>query len=216
MRNYTARLTLFTVCISLLFAVIGCSESSSSSQLSGEYLNPGAPMAPTANEDWYDLLSREETMGISPQEMKSQMEIDPLLRTAATGLELAPNWVTPVAQTLSDGTVVMGYTLRYDDRIALIITPTDRVMDPAAEAQERTIDPDVNRVTHPWRLTSVRGVKGLARNGTVQKWQSGDEMALPSAIDWQEPSDGPAPYVRYTLIGDVPVGQLQAIAAQLR
>lgn len=213
----STRATLAIACVAAASIVLaGCTASRDGAQAEGKYINPGAPMAPTANQDWYDLIAREETAGVAFEKVLADDELDPLLRVDEQQRVETPNWVVPVAQTLAGGRIVMGYSLRYDDRIAVLITPADAPMDPALEASQRTIDPDEERVTHPWRQASVRGTKGIARNGTVQRWQSGDIMKVPSALEWTEQTGGAAPYVRYTIIGDVPVGQLQALAARMK
>ncbi len=109
----------------------------------GEFVNPGAPLSPIANEDWYDLLSSEESEGISFEVMQDELTYKAKVERVVQGNAVEPNWVVPVEQTLSDGTAVFGYTLRYDDRIALLVTPTDLLMDPDEEVVVRDILPDV-------------------------------------------------------------------------
>ncbi|MCK8115929.1 hypothetical protein [Anaerosoma tenue] len=181
----------------------------------GEFINPGAALAPTANEDWYELIAREEEYGISFQRMLEEVPYAVLLRGDSSSV-LSPNWVTVVDQTLSDGTIVTGYTLRYGDRIALFVTPTDRKMDANTEAKDREITPDVTGERHPWNVVSIRGVEGVARSATTQKWQSGDMMAVPSVVEWQVVCEGPAPFIRYALVGDIPIDDLIIIADSLR
>lgn len=180
-----------------------------------EFVNPGAALAPTANEDWYELIAREKEYGISFQRMRDEVPYEVLLRGGSSSVPI-PNWVTVVDQTLRDGTIVTGYTLRYGDRIALFITPTDGKMDANVEVKEREITPDVTGESHPWHVVSIRGVEGVARSATTQKWESGDMMAVPSVVEWQVACDGPAPFIRYALVGDVPVEDLILVAGSLR
>jgi hypothetical protein len=203
----------------LLASALGasaCSPGESTvTNSTAEFVNPGAALAPTANEDWYELLAREKEHGTSLQIMSDELAYEVVLRQGESKV-LTPNWITVVDQTLSDGTVVRGYTLRYDDRIALFITPTDREMDVQAEIETRVITPDIKGETHPWHVVTVCGLDGVARSATTQKWESGDTMALPSVVEWQVASRGPAPFLRYALVGDAPVGQLISMAAQLK
>ena len=204
------------ILVALSLGASACTmDSSVEAARSDQVVNPGAALSPTANKDWYELIAREKQHAVSPEAMDKDLVYQPMLRHDGSRI-VDPNWITSVAQTLSDGTTVRGCTLRYDDRIALLITPTDKVIDPETEARKRVVSPDVTGETRLWRVVKVRGTTGLARSATTQKWESGDVIVVPSVVEWQVASGGPAPYLTYALVGDVPVERLISIAHDLR
>lgn len=115
---------------------------------------------------------------------------------------------------MKDGRQVIGYSVKYNDRIQLLATPTDVPYDQAS-AVARVTAANTAGETKLYRPATVRGFQGAAAGGGLMKWQSGFSYRYPSVLEWEEPGNGDAPYVLYALMGDVPVGQLEAIAARL-
>lgn len=214
-RSHGRRNHIFAAVLILGLVSVGIALESGTARTKPEHRNPGAPMVPTANKDWYEMIANDPEARVTWDEVKNETRLGALVRHGAAG-EMSPNWITPVAQSLQDGSTVMGYTLRYSDRIALLITPTDRVIDVDAALSERTIDADVNGNERLWRVVGVRDKRGLGREKTTQKWESGDKIELPSVLEWQSSSSGPSPLITYALVGDVPINQLQAIAAKMQ
>lgn len=178
-----------------------------------EYVNPGAPMSPARMGDWFGRGDSSRAAILSADALVDRAPYPMLLCSDAKGVQ-RPDHVYIEPQTLSDGRVVEGYSIKYANRIQLLVTPTDRPIDLEVDLREE------NPITTDGRSrvyyeTTVRGVVGVARDAGVQKWESGAENRFPSVIEWVERSDGPAPYLRYSLLGDITVSELAAIAEHM-
>jgi hypothetical protein len=163
--------------------------------------------------DWFGQGDPSRAVILTADALVDRARYGMLLCSDANGVQ-RPDHVYIEPQTLSDGRVVEGYSVKYANRVQLLVTPTDRPIDLEVDLREE------NPVTTDGRSrvyyeTAVRGVVGVARDAGVQKWESGAENRFPSVIEWVERSDGPAPYLRYSLLGDITVAELADMAERM-
>ncbi len=212
-----ARVAAIVAVIGGVLALMGCAEHRASSK---EFINAGSPTIPSTYQesgDWFGVGSSNDTT-VSVSDIPSGAKdgrsgYSFLMRRSASGAPMPSEWAVEVDQELTAG-VVTGYSLKYSDRIQLLVTPSDVPFDIEA-ALARESAPNTRGETRLYRRATIRGVPGVAAQGGLMKWEDGLTYRYPSVVEWQEAGEADIPYVHYVLMGDVPVGQLQRLAAAL-
>lgn len=207
----------------LVLAMAGCAQGRTvvgdDNTPPTEVINPGAPMDPTKaadTGDWWDVGSAEAET-ITVEAALDEASFPMMVRRNDAGRPMPAMVVSYMPTVLTDSTELMGYSIRYPDRIELTVMPTDIARDVAADLKFESA-PNVKGERFKNRRGRVGSFDATVREPGVIKWKSGDELRYPSMVSWQveSDSDSMAPYVTYTLYGDIPVARLKAIAAALR
>lgn len=184
--------------------------STSTADPAANWVNAGAPTGPDGylSTDWFTRGSEAATPGLTRAAAAKQAGFAFAARPdAAQSVIVQPNQLVTARGTFA------GVTLRYADRIVLVINPTDVAFD--ADERVRTTDTTTTAgETKLWSKTSVRGNPAAFRKAATQKWESGVTNVMPAVLEWCEVGpDGTL--IRYALLGEATRGELQAIAAQM-
>jgi hypothetical protein len=178
-----------------------------------EWVNPGDAASPIVGTDWFSSGDDAASSTIDIAAAQRQAGYGILVRKA-DGRAIAPSGILVQGGELAGGNEYNGYTIRYGDRIQLCVDAVDRPLDTESILSSTDMTTTAGQ-TLLWRRTSVRGFDAVERPSAVQKWESGRVNRMPSVLRWTEPSSEGPPYVHYALLGDVPVGVLQALAGGL-
>lgn len=211
--------TAALVVVALSACTPGRSRDEVAKLQSTETINPGAPMDPTKagdTGDWWDAGSTvDETITVDAALAEASFPMMVRRGTAGRPMQAVLVWYMPTI--LRDSTELMGYSIRYPDRVELTVMPTDFPLDVASELKFESV-PNVKGERFKNRRGTVSARPAVVREPGVMKWKSGDELHYPSMVMWQVEA-GPgsaAPYVTYTLYSDLPVPRLKAIAEKMQ
>lgn len=201
--------------VAVAFAVIAAPEHESSTN--DEWVNPGAPLAPSdyIQTDWFVRGDENARSGLTPAAAAVAAQYDMAVRFNTDGPVRARTIIVQPGQLVEGEQSFDAYTFKYSDRIAIVVTPANSPVDLTqrlATEDAKTTSGD----TRLWQSTTVAGFPAAFRKSAVQKWESGDQNVLPAVLEWCEPRDGTPRYITYAIMGDATLDQLQAVAAQLR
>lgn len=211
---WTRSVLRFAAIVLLLGLLTGCSTGQTRTQ---EFVNSGAPLRPAGatKGDWFTRTAPAE-QSTATAAVRASMPATTLLRGDVSN----PTTVTVEPTTLSGKRVMNGFVAKYQDRVILVVTPTDRPL-ATQEILDHTIRrPNTLGQTRVWKRTSVRGNDAVWRPAGEQKWDGdGDGVAditqqYPAILRWTE-SAGEELWLEYQLVGDLPLGRLTAIADEM-
>lgn len=186
----------------------------------GEWINPGAALAPDDYivADWFDRGSDAPTSTMGLSDLASAAGYPLLVRVDASGAPIEPiGIIVQPNQLVRDSSTYCGFTFRYADRFVLVANPSSAPLD-IPEAIDSTVMKTTKARTQLNTRASARGRAGVHGAAATQKWESGQVNSIPALLEWSEPvlAPGDVRYVTYTLMGDVSLEQLQAMADSLR
>ena len=210
---YLNRALLPLTLVTFALVLSGCQTSS----LKEPYLNSGSPKAPVnLQTPWWQrgettstpLVSFDQFAGIA---QRGGMRV----RVDARGRMTAPRVALPYPATLTSGKEVMGWCVRYKDRMELTAIPSDQPLD--LEATLSTpVTPNSRGESLIYKPSTVRGKKALVAEAGDQLWESGESSHYPAIVEWQEDSGvSEYPYITYVMRADMPASALRGLAEGL-
>lgn len=205
-------LTLPLISIVIIFVALNVAARTKS-----EYINPGSPLSPVDLSEDFFKRSTHKASDISLNEVLAKAPYPILLRVDKNEKPVEPKfiWINP--QTLKSGEVIDGYSIRYSDRIQLLVDPTSEPLDNyISELLNQEMTPNTKGETKINFKCMVRGKTAIAHEKGEQKWQTGVVHRYPAVVQWTEKGTGKVPYLLYTLIGDMTVEELKQAAKDLK
>lgn len=197
----------------LVLFVSGCGASSAK----GPFVNAGSPKAPVNLQvPWWQRGETTSTPTASmDQVVASARRAGMKLRVDGNGRGIPSRVVLPYPATLTTGEEVMGWCIRYGDKIELTVIPSDQPLD-FEETLYAPMTPNSRGESLIYKESSVRGNRALVAESGDQLWSSGESNHYPAIVEWQEDSGVEQyPYVTYVLRADMSAAALRGVAERL-